>query len=209
MIFDFWTVRIVVVCTLVFLLQVAYPPLTDYLVLSSSTVLYQPWTLVTSIFAHASFEHIFFNMFGLFLFGMLLENIIGGRRWLQIFFAAGLLGGLVGLPFYDATLGASGAIFGIIGALGMLRPRMTVYLGYVPMPMAIAVIIWAASDIFGFFFPSDIANVAHLAGLVVGLAAGWKLRERFGEVASAVRRYSDGIPESAWQRWEDRYLRRQ
>lgn len=207
MILDYWSVRLVIVCTFVFLLQLAFPPLTDYLVLSSATFFSQPWTLVTSMFAHASFEHLFFNMFGLFLFGVLLENIIGGRRWLMVFFAAGILGGIAGLPLYQGTLGASGAIYGVMGALAVLRPRMVIYFSYVPLPMYLAVPLWAAGDLLGLFIPSGVANAAHLAGLAIGLVFGFFWKREFGEAASVRKKYDVDIPESKWREWEDRYLR--
>jgi len=207
MILDYWSVRMLLVCVFVFLLQLVFSPLTDQLVLVSAEVLYHPWILVTSIFAHASFEHLLFNMFALFLFGALLENIIGGRRWLIVFFVAGILGGLATVPFYDSSLGASGAIFGLMGALAVLRPRMVIYVSYVPLPMYVAVVFWAASDLLGLFVPSGIANTAHLAGLVIGLLAGFMWRKEFGEAASARKRYDPDIPESRWREWEDRYLR--
>ena len=202
---DYWSVRLAIVCTAVFMLQFVFEPLTDHLVLVSTDVLARPWTLLTSVFAHGGIEHLFYNMFGLLLFGMVLENAVGPRRWLLIFSTAGLLGGLATLPLYPASLGASGAIFGIMGALAVLRPHMTVYMSWVPMPMSAAVVVWAAGDLIGLFVPSGVANAAHLAGLAIGLVLGWRWRDRFGEVP--VRRSSPlKIPESRWRRWEDEYL---
>ena len=204
---DYWSVRLAAVCTIVFFLQLSFGPLTDQLVLSSQDFLYRPWTLVTSIFAHGGFDHLFYNMFALLLFGTILESVIGGKRWLIVFFAAGVIGGIAGLPLYDSTLGASGAIFGLMGALAVLRPRMTVYLGWFPLPMAVAVLFWAAGDLLGLFVPSGIANAAHLAGLAVGLVIGWKLRPEFGELAAIKRKHGVDIPESRWREWEDRWMR--
>jgi hypothetical protein len=202
---DWWTVRIAVICTAVFILQVVFEPLTDQLALVSADVLARPWTLVTSIFTHASFEHLFFNMFGLLLFGTLLENIVGRKRWLLLFFTAGIVGSLATIPLYTASLGASGAIFGLMGALAVFRPRMTVYISWVPMPMALAVAVWAAGDLMGLFIPSGVANAAHLAGLGVGLLLGWIWRKRFGD-SPQLRIRPMRMSESRWRRWEDEYL---
>jgi membrane associated rhomboid family serine protease len=202
---DWWTVRIAVICTAVFILQVVFEPLTDQLALVSADVLARPWTLVTSIFAHASFEHLFFNMFGLLLFGTILEGIVGHRRWLLLFFVAGIVGGIATVPLYTASLGASGAIFGLISALAVLRPRMTVYVSWVPMPMSAAVVVWAAGDLLGLFVPTGVANAAHLAGLVIGLLLGWRWRDRFGEIPQP-RSRPLRMSESRWRRWEDEYL---
>lgn len=204
---DYWSVRLAIICTLVFVLQVIFNPLTDQLVLVSSDALYHPWTFVTSIFAHGSFEHLFYNMFALLLFGTILEGIIGGRRWLVVFFAAGIIGGIAGLPLYESTLGASGAIYGLMGALAVLRPRMPIFVSWIPLPMAAAVGLWAAGDLLGLFVPSGIANAAHLAGLAVGIIAGWMMRGEFGEFSTFNRRRQVKISESRWRQWEDRWMR--
>ncbi len=203
----YWSVRLTIVCTLVFLLQLAYAPFTDGIVLVSSDVLYRPWTLVTSVFAHAGFEHLFYNMFALLLFGTVLENVIGGRRWLVLFFSAGMVGGIAGLPLYGSALGASGAIYGLMGALAVLRPRMPVYISWFPLPMAVAVVLWASGDLLGLFVPSGVANAAHLAGLGVGLLAGWKWRTEFGEFTDPRQGRVPRVSESRWRQWEDRWLR--
>jgi rhomboid protease GluP len=93
------------------------------------------WTLFTSIFSHVYFYHLFFNMFSLFFIGNFLEKIIGRKRLFWIFIIAGLFGSL----FFVASslifgnldvvgLGASGAVFGILGMLAVLVPRQRIYL---------------------------------------------------------------------------------
>jgi hypothetical protein len=202
---QFWSIRILIACVVVFFLQVMIVPLTDSLVLVSADVLSHPWTLMTSMFAHADFNHLFYNMFALFLFGAILERIIGGRNFLLVYFFAGLVGSLATIPLYEASLGASGAIFGIIGALTVLRPRMTIYVYYVPMPMAIAGLVYALIDIVGIFVPSGVANAAHLAGLAVGIAAGLLLRNDYGETPAPASN-PPKIPEGKMRNWEDRWL---
>jgi len=202
---QYWSVRILLVCAVVFILQSVFEPLTDELALVSGDALSRPWTLVTSMFAHSGFNHLFYNMFALFLFGLILERIIGGRNFLLIYFSAGLLGSLATLPLYTASLGASGAIFGVTGALAVLRPRMVVYVSYVPMPMILAAFVWAAIDLVGLFVPSGIANAAHLAGLAVGVAAGLYLREKYGE-PTLPRRNLPKVPEEKMRTWENRWL---
>ena len=133
------------------------------------------------MFLHGSFEHLFYNMFALALFGSILEKIVGSKTFLIVFFISGLVAGLGTIPFYEAALGASGAIFGILGCLTMLRPRMRVYVGYIPMPMIMAAVIWAFIDLIGMFAPSGTANAAHLFGMGFGLILGYSLRNKFGE----------------------------
>ena len=122
-----------------------------------------------------------YNLFGLALFGSILEHIIGSRKFLYLFFISGLVASLVSLPFYTRVLGASGAIFGILGMLGILRPKMTVWLYHMPMPMIVALFVWAAGDVLGIFAPSGTANIAHLGGLGVGVVAGFYYRSQFRE----------------------------
>jgi membrane associated rhomboid family serine protease len=201
----YWSVKLAAVCVLVFMLQVAIEPLTDGLALVSADVLSHPWTLVTSMFAHAGVNHLISNMFALIFFGMILERVIGGRKFLIIYFVAGLIGSLATLPLYEASLGASGAIFGILGALAALRPRMVVYVSYVPMPMVVASFVWAGMDLVGLFVPSGIANAAHLAGLGIGLLAGLYLRKEYGE-RTVPRSKAPNIPEEKMRSWENKWL---
>jgi len=165
----------------IFLLQAMIGGLTDFFILDTRTVLFEMYTLVTAIFLHSGFVHLLYNLFGLMLFGTILEHIIGSRKFLMLFFAAGLVASLVSLPFYTRVLGASGAIFGVLGMLGILRPKLTVWLYSMPMPMIVALFVWAAGDVLGIFAPSGTANIAHLGGLGVGVIAGFYYRKQFKE----------------------------
>lgn len=205
--FEKWPIRIAAVCVFVFLLQISMAPLTDGIALVSAEVLFRPWTLVTSMFAHGSFTHLFYNMFALILFGLILEKIIGDKKFLIIYFAAGITGSIATIPLYTASLGASGAIFGILGALAVLRPKTTVYISYVPMPMIVAAGVWAMMDFVGLFAPNGTANSAHLAGLAVGLLAGLYLKKEYGE-KHPPRRRPVHISEAEIRDWEDRWLSR-
>ena len=156
----------------IFILQIIIAGFTDLFILDAGLALTRPWVLLTAIFLHSNLVHLLYNLFGLALFGIILENIIGTKKLLRLFFIAGLAASLASLPFYDRVLGASGAIFGLIGMLAILRPRMVIWLYGTPMPMFIALMVWAAADIFGIFFPSGTANIAHLAGLAIGIIFG-------------------------------------
>ena len=156
----------------IFIFQQLISNFTDIFILDANIVLTRPWTLITAVFLHSNLVHLLYNLFGLALFGIILEDIIGTRKFLKLFFIAGLAASLISLPFYTRVLGASGAVFGIIGMLAILRPRMVIWLYGMPMPMFIALMVWAAIDIFGIFFPSGTANIAHLAGLAAGIMFG-------------------------------------
>jgi len=145
-----------------------------------------PWTLVTSMFLHAGLMHLFFNMFALWMFGMVLEYKIGSRNFLILYFAAGLAGSLAYLftswGSTTAGLGASGAIYGILGAVAVLEPHLRVWMmGFVPMPMWMAAVFWAGLEFFGFFSgDTGIGYAAHLGGLFAGILLAYYLKQQAG-----------------------------
>lgn len=204
--YKWYAFQLVALCVIVFILQNIYPNLTDQFALDSAYIFSRPWTIITYIFLHASVEHLFYNMFALALFGAILERVVGGRKFLMIFFAAGIAAGLDSIIFYTSSIGASGAIYGVMGALAVLRPRMTVYAVFVPLPMALAVVFWAAGDLLGLFTPSDlVAHGAHLFGLVFGLVYGIALRSDYGE--SVVKRPKEEMSDEDFKDWEDKYMK--
>src|SRR3989338_8556737 len=127
---------------IIFLLQLLIEGFTDYFILDTKMVLFKFYTLVTAIFLHSGITHLLYNLFGLALFGSILEHILGSRKFLALFFASGLAASLASLPFYARVLGASGAIFGILGMLAILRPKMVVWAYSMPMPMIMALFVW-------------------------------------------------------------------
>ncbi len=140
-----------------------------------------PWMFVTSIFLHADLSHLFFNMFSLLIFGIYLERMVGGRLFLILFFAAGIIGNVGYIVTSGNALipaiGASGAIYGVMGTLAVLAPFLLIFVyGILPLPMIIAAGAFAVLDIMGLLVPSGIAHGAHLAGMIVGIGAGLYLR---------------------------------
>ena len=180
--------------------------ITDSFLLDSSVVLQKPWTLITAIFIHASLEHIVFNMFALALFGFILENIIGTKRFLIIFFIGGIMASIGSAMFYPTSLGASGAIFAAIGTLAVIRYKMSVWVFGVPMPMALAAGAWAIADIIGVFYPSDVANIAHLSGLGFGIAYGFYIRKLI-RPEHEEERNKKLLSDKKLEKWEDEYLK--
>lgn len=197
------TIILVAACIAVFAMQ-NIANITDDFVLVSSDVIQRPWTLVTAIFLHADLSHLAYNMFALLLFGSILENIIGSRRFIIVFFLSGITASIAALFFYDSVLGASGAIFGIMGALAAIRPSMIVWVMGVPMPMIIAAAVWASLDLLGFFSPTNIANASHLAGLISGLLVGLALRKKS---VNAAMKKDHIMSEKEMEEWERDYLR--
>lgn len=152
----------------IFLLQLI-PGFTEAFILSGME---RPWTLLTSIFLHGDIMHLLSNLVALAVFGLIFEGNFGERKFLAVFFAGGIASSFVSMFFYDASLGASGAIFAVIGALAVTMPRMIVWNLGVPMPMIAAAGVWLLLDIGGVFYPSNVANMAHIAGMIFGAAAG-------------------------------------
>ncbi len=101
---------------ILFLTQLLISGFTELFLLNSSSYL-QIWRFVTAIFLHGGLAHLLYNIFALALFGSMLERLIGSTRFLMVFFVTGVLANIVSVNFYDSSLGASGAIFGVIGAL--------------------------------------------------------------------------------------------
>ena len=142
-----WVLRILIATVLMFFVQQTVPGATSLLYLVPTQVLARPWTLVTYMFLHAGFGHIFWNMLGLYFFGVV-----------------GALFSVLLAPL-NPILGASGAVLGVLMAFARFWPRERLYIwGVLPIEARWLVIIYAAIDIMGFngFGRLGVANVAHL-----------------------------------------------
>ncbi len=203
--FKFYAFKLAGIIILVFLAQLLIPNFTELFLLSQELPL-QIWRFFTAIFLHGDALHLIFNLFGLVLFGSILEKLIGGKRFLIIFLITGLLANILSINFYANSLGASGAIFGIIGALILLRPMLTVFAYGLPMPIFIAGILWAAADVMGVFGMGQpgIGNMAHLSGMLFGLIFGIYYRKLIQKRKSNPKII---INENTMQNWEDNYMR--
>jgi rhomboid protease GluP len=132
----------------------------------------EPWTIVTSIFIHGIVQHLMLNILGLFMFGSVVEKELGKLKWFILYLFAGFSGSLAYIllspsPFIPA-LGASGAIFGLIGGAAILKPKMVIWTAYGPFPMIIAAIGWGIAEFIGMFGIDTIAQSAHIGGLIGG-----------------------------------------
>jgi membrane associated rhomboid family serine protease len=170
------TFVIILICAIVFFVIEPIAPLLDHFVLQQDSLLERPWIILTSMFAHGSFEHLLFNMFALFMFGLVLEQRLGTNKFIFLYLLAGLIGSvgfMIFNPPYARALGASGAIYGVFGALAYLVPNMRVYIYLVPVPMWLAGILYAGISLFG-IGGEGIAHSAHLLGLIGGLAIAYR-----------------------------------
>jgi membrane associated rhomboid family serine protease len=137
-----------------------------------------PWQLITYMFLHADFTHLFFNMFALWMFGLELENLWGSKRFLIYYTICGLGAAVANLliaPLFSQvgpTIGASGSVYGILVAFGYLFPNRHIYIYFlIPIKAKYLVILYMALEIFAVASQSEsgIAHVAHLGGAVVGI----------------------------------------
>ena len=138
---------------------------------------FQVWQLITYQFMHGSFSHILFNMFGLWMFGMEIENQWGSKKFLIYYLLCGVAAGLFQLflpPLFGQaaaiTIGASGAVFGILIAFGMIFPERYIFLYFlVPVKAKyligfLIVLEFLLIDSAG----SNVAHLAHLGGAIAG-----------------------------------------
>ena len=140
---------------------------------------FQPYQIATHMFSHGSFTHILFNMFGLWMFGRVLENVWGPKRFLLFYFICGVAAAAAHLIIqyftgdFSIAVGASGAIMGIFAAFGYLFPNTELFIMFIPIPIKAkwAMIGMAAIDLFGglgVFGNSGVAHFAHLGGALAG-----------------------------------------
>lgn len=162
---------------------------------------FRPYQFVTYMFMHGSFTHLFFNMFALWMFGNTIENTWGSKRFLIYYMVCGIGAGLVQelvqyIQYADAfvgydrvrisanqvvavadylnmltTVGASGAVYGILLAFGMTWPNSRIYIYFaIPIKAKWFVIIYGLLELFsGFRGVDNVAHFAHLGGMIFGL----------------------------------------
>ena len=136
------------------------------------------WQLFTYLFLHGGFWHLIFNMLTLWMFGTPLEQDWGTRRFLKYYFLCGIGAGVCDIAVNMAlghwrttTIGASGAIYGLLLAFGVLYPNQTVLMNFLfPIKAKYMVMIYAAVELFmSLGVNSGVSNVAHLGGMLIGL----------------------------------------
>ena len=143
----------------------------------------RPWTIVTNMFVHAGFFHLFVNMITLFFFGTFLARLVGQNKFLLLYFGGGILGNifyiLLGEPI-SIAVGASGAVFALAGALVVMMPNLRVLIwGIIPARLWVAVLIFFVFLSLPFIAEAfRIAWQAHLGGLIAGLIAGYFFRRQ-------------------------------
>lgn len=156
-----------------------YLGLTPALVITKGYV----WQFFTYMFLHSTqgFLHIFFNMYAILIFGVPIEQAWGGRRFLLYYLFCGTGAGLAiflinlisgGLSYYVPTIGASGAVFGLLLAFGVLYPNIEILLFFViPIKAKYLVVLYGGIELWLELFggASNISHIGHLGGLFFGI----------------------------------------
>ncbi len=146
---------------------------------------FQPWQLLTSAFMHAGVGHILFNLFGLWMFGGVVERTLGSKRFLWFYLACVLGASLLqvavsswpflmgdgGIP--GAVVGASGGVLGVLAAFGVLYPDQPIYLLFFPVPIPAKwfVLGYAVFSLYAGYagtVQANVAHFAHLGGMITG-----------------------------------------
>ena len=150
-----------------------------------------PWQIGTYAFLHGSFNHLFFNMLGLWMFGGELEHVWGQRRFLQ-FYAASVVAAALTQLLVNAllgsnlpTVGASGGLFGLLLAFAMIFPNRVILLFFViPMKAKYLVALYGLVELYQgvYVLNSGVAHFAHLGGMLGGLLTirYWRRQPPFG-----------------------------
>ena len=190
------TVRILLINVLFFIVSRILVSLNlislDYFALNPANILHSffVWTFLTSMFMHANIFHLFVNMLSLLFVGTFVEKLLGKKRYLGFYLLSGLFAGflfVLSALIFPAEMntyavGASGAIFGLIGILVLLTPNLPVYMMFIPIPIkmkyaapGMLILLWLISLSTGI----SIGNVAHFGGLLAGIFYGLYLKKYF------------------------------
>jgi membrane associated rhomboid family serine protease len=172
------TKALMLICTAVFCAQLLLPILPVDLLFALwplDSGRFWPWQLVSYSLLHGSMMHLFFNMLGLWMFGSELEQLWGRNRYLQMLLASVVAAALVQLGFtmitgsYTPTVGASGALFGLLFSYGMLFPNRIIMPLFPPIPMkarTFVMVFGGMELLFGLGGSSGVAHFAHLGGML-------------------------------------------
>lgn len=165
------TISLVIINSLIFLFFSSFNEYSHYFVQINDVIFrdFEIWRLFTAMFIHGDLIHLFSNMFGLFLFGVFVESFFSRKDFLLIYFVSGLLGNIFSLfllPSYIISFGASGAVFGLIGAslIIVIKERYT--------PLIFISLVYVLYFLVSSFTPG-INYFAHIFGLIGGLLLGY------------------------------------
>lgn len=168
-----WVKKLLIINGAVFLATWAMPWLIGYLAFQPSAILVRPWTLLTYMFTHGGFWHIFFNLLALFFFGPPIEERWGSKEFIKYYMIAGLGGAAFSFlfAFNSPVVGASAAVYGVMLAFAMMWPDVPIYIwGIFPVKAKWLVVALAVLSFMSAFGGSSdgVAHFAHLGGFAAG-----------------------------------------
>ncbi|MEM5835107.1 MAG: rhomboid family intramembrane serine protease [Candidatus Aenigmatarchaeota archaeon] len=139
----------------------------------------RPYVLLTSIFIHGNIEHLISNLLVLLFFGIAVEDEIGAKKMLIIFFSGAIAGDLLSILFYPphiVSIGASAGIFALVGFGMIIRPLdLSFYPPFYIIPLGLLGILYAIYNIIGFVFGvGNVSYIAHFGGLLTGVAFAYR-----------------------------------
>ena len=174
--FDTLTSKILVVNLVIFFLTSFSEPIFNLLALTPTLAIKEGmvWQFFTFMYVHGGFLHIFFNMFSLLMFGPTIEEVMGSKKYFIFYTLCGigsgvfhmLINGIESVPL----VGASGAIFGVVTAYGLMFPKNIIYVYFVPMPAIVAIGLFGVIELFSGIAGTEpgVANFGHLGGMIIG-----------------------------------------
>ncbi len=169
-----------------------------------------PWQLFTYMFLHADIDHLGYNMIALFLFGLIAERVVGTRNFLLAYFAGGIVAGIASTVLYpnSTSLGASAAVYTLIGLVAVLRPTAPVFIG-APVPALVLAVIYFFLDVAGIFSPSpdNVAYAAHVVGLGVGVLFGLYWYDKYKLEKTIEQEAIQEISEEELDEWEEKWMK--
>jgi membrane associated rhomboid family serine protease len=191
--FPFVTVVLITLNVLIFLYQIFSPEGLQYSIYRMGAIPYEithfttitqlprispPLTLLTSLFLHGSFLHLFGNMLYLWIFGNNIEDFLGPFRFILFYLLSGLGASLVHIIFHPSSMipmiGASGAIAGVLGAYFLLYPGARVltivFFWIIPVPAFFILGLWFVAQVMNIGIGGGVAWFAHIGGFLIGVA---------------------------------------
>lgn len=166
---------IIIANSVLFLFRLIFPQVTPFLGLTPSNIIPMVWQPFTYLFMHGDLFHILINMLVLWMFGTELETLWGRKEFLKYYFIVGIGAGLIWLLFnlthpYAVLIGASGAIYGILLAYGLMFPNRTIYLYFLfPVKVKYFVLFLGVLAFISSWQPNgNISHLTHLSGMIIG-----------------------------------------
>jgi membrane associated rhomboid family serine protease len=149
--------------------------LQEYFVLRPYNNGFKPYQIFTSMFMHGNTMHLIFNMIGLVFLGPHVENNLGSKKFLNLYLLSGIASGIAHLALVNSSaVGASGAIYGMLGAFAAMFPNMKLMVFPLPIPIKAIYLIggYIVYDLYSGFSDraTGIAHFAHVGGAIMGIA---------------------------------------